>query len=100
DLRALHNTVVEKSPRFFVEHFAIVDVGGNAVGIEHHGGSHHRTCPRAAPSLVHTSNHAAAQLQLGGFQLERRFEARISDPHATTIAAAGFAVKRGRAVVP
>ena len=73
---------VEVFARFLVEHFAVVDAVGNALGVEDDGGGHDRTGERAAPGLIDAGHGSAVQLQLGSFQLEGRWLAAIRRQHS------------------
>ena len=72
---------VENLARLLVEHFAVVDAVGDALGIEDHRGGDDRARERPAACLVDAGNGAAVELQLGSLQLERRHQARIGGSH-------------------
>ena len=67
-----HDAHEEELARVLVEHLAVVDAVGNALGVENDGRRHDGSGERAASGLIDAGNRAAVQLQLRRLQLEGR----------------------------
>ena len=82
DDRDFHDASVEERAGIFVQHFAVVDVRRDLIGIENDRRRNDRPRPRSASGFIHARDRPRAELMLGSFEFERRLDARIGDLHA------------------